>query len=333
MRLGPADTARQVAIVAEIGNNHEGDLAVARELVQAAADAGAHAVKFQAIEPELLVDPGDTARIAQLERFRFSPDEFAELAQLARESGIGFTCTPFSLEAVEWLRPLVDAFKIASGDNDYTALLQRVGGTGKPVIVSSGMTDTAGLKNAQQTVNRASAGEFAALHCVSAYPTAPAAARLATIPALARELDCTIGYSDHTLGVEACLTAVALGARILEKHLTLSHDYSEFRDHQLSAEPAELRQLVDSVADVQELIGRPRDVPVLPEEEAVAAAARRSAVAVRDLPQGHVLAAEDIRFLRPAGPVGPSTAVAGRVLRRALRAGARLERDDLEQRS
>ena len=168
---------------------------------------------------------------------------------------------------------------------------------------------------------------------MSAYPTAPAAARLATIPALARELDCTIGYSDHTLGVEACLTAVALGARILEKHLTLSHDYSEFRDHQLSAEPAELRQLVDSVADVQELIGRPRDVPVLPEEEAVAAAARRSAVAVRDLPQGHVLAAEDIRFLRPAGPVGPSTAVAGRVLRRALRAGARLERDDLEQRS
>jgi N,N'-diacetyllegionaminate synthase len=333
MRIGPTDTERQVAIVAEIGNNHEGDLGVARELVHAAAGAGAHAVKFQAIEPSQLVHPDDSARLAQLERFRLGPEQFAELAELARSLGIGFVCTPFSLQAVPWLVPLVDAFKIASSDNDYVVLLERVGATGRPAIVSSGMTDAAGLRRAQQVMIGAGTKEFAVLHCVSAYPTPAPAARLATIPVLARDLRCTVGYSDHTIGLEACLTAVALGARILEKHLTLRHDFSEFRDHQLSAEPAELRELVDRVAEVEVLIGQPRDSAVLPEEMAVAAAARRSAVAARDLAEGQALSAEDVHFLRPSGPVGASTSVVGSVLRRARRAGDRLERDDLGPRS
>ena len=333
MRIGPADTDRQVAIVAEIGNNHEGDLTVARELVEAAAEAGAHAVKFQAIDPAELVHPDDTARLEQLERFRFTPEQFAELASLARSVGIGFVCSAFSLEVVDWLAPFTDVLKVASGDNDYAALLEHMGTTGKPVIVSSGMADIGGLRRAQQIVIGAGAEEVAVLHCVSAYPAPPSAAHLATIPVLARELGCTIGYSDHTLGLEASLAAVALGARIIEKHMTLRHDYSEFRDHQLSAEPAELRDLVNQVAEVETLIGEPRQAAVLPEEEGVAAAARRSAVAARDLPEGRVLAAGDVRFLRPAGPVGASTEVTGRVLRRARRAGERLEPDDFGERS
>ena len=155
------------------------------------------------------------------------------------------------------------------------------------MIVSAGMTGVQGLVRAQRVLQDAGGGEFAALHCVSAYPTPPEAARLATIPVLARELGATIGYSDHTIGVDACLAAVALGARILEKHFTLGHDFSDFRDHQLSAEPAELQELVKRVAEVELLRGEPRDMEVLPEEVAVAAAARRSAVAARDLPEGH----------------------------------------------
>jgi sialic acid synthase SpsE len=332
MRIGPADTERQVAIVAEIGNNHEGDLAVARELVGAVAEAGAHAVKFQAIDPAELVHPDDTARLEQLERFRFTPDQFAELASLARSAGIGFVCSAFSLEVVDWLAPFTDVLKVASGDNDYVALLEHMGATGKPVIVSSGMSDAEGLRRAQRIVMDAGAEEVAVLHCVSAYPAPPSAAHLATIPALARELGATVGYSDHTLGLDACLAAVALGARILEKHMTLRHDFSEFRDHQLSAEPAELRDLVARVTEVETLIGEPRRAAVLPEEKGVAAAARRSAVAARDLSEGHVLAAGDVRFLRPAGPVGASTEVTGRVLRRARRAGERLEPNDLGER-
>jgi N,N'-diacetyllegionaminate synthase len=332
MRIGPVDTDRQVAIIAEIGNNHEGDLDTARELVRAAAGAGAHAVKLQAIEPAELVGPEDTARLAQLRRFQLTPEQFAELAALAHSLGIGFVCTPFSLGAVGWLEPVVDAFKVASGDNDYLALLERIGATGRPTIVSAGMTGVQGLARARRVLHDAGGGEFAALHCVSAYPTPPEAARLATIPVLARELGATIGYSDHTIGVQACLAAVALGARILEKHFTLRHDFSDFRDHQLSSEPAELQELVERVAEVELLRGEPRDAEVLPEEVAVAAAARRSAVAARDLPEGHVLAAEDVRFLRPAGPVGANTTVAGSVLRHARHRGERLAGDDLAPR-
>ncbi|MGH2893483.1 MAG: N-acetylneuraminate synthase family protein, partial [Solirubrobacteraceae bacterium] len=180
MRIGPADTERQVAIIAEIGNNHEGDLATARDLVRAAAGAGAHAVKFQAIVPADLVGSEDAARVAQLERLQLTAAQFAELAELAHSLGIGFVCTPFSLDAVGWLAPLVDAFKVASGDNDYVALLERIGATGRPTIVSSGMTDLHGLRRAQRVLRDAGAGEVAVLHCVSAYPTAPEAARLAT---------------------------------------------------------------------------------------------------------------------------------------------------------
>lgn len=333
MRIGPADTGRQVAIVAEIGNNHEGDIGVARQLVEAAAEAGAHAVKFQAIDPAELVHPDDTARLAQLERFRFTPEQFAELASLARSVGIGFVCSAFSLEVVDWLAPFTDVLKVASGDNDYVTLLEHMGATGKPVIVSAGMSDLAGLRRAHQIVARAGAEEVAVLHCVSAYPAPAAAAHLATIPVLERELGCTVGYSDHTLGLDACLAAVALGARILEKHMTLRHDYSDFRDHLLSTEPAELSELVERVTEVQALIGEPREAAVLAEEQAVAAAARRSAVAASDLPAGHVLVAGDVRFLRPAGPVGASTEVIGRMLRRSLRAGERLGPDHLGERS
>lgn len=333
MLIGQADTRQQVAIVAELGNNHEGDASVARELVHAAAAAGADAVKFQAIEPDELVHPDETARLAQLERFRLAPEQYAELAQLAHSLGIGFVCTPFSLPAVEWLTPLVDVFKIASGDNDYVALLQRVAASGRPVVVSSGMTDPAGIRSAKDIVLGAGAAELAVLHCVSAYPAPASAARLATIPVLAHELGCTVGYSDHTLGIEACITAVALGARILEKHFTLSHDFSDFRDHQLSAEPAELRELVERVAEVQQLVGSPREAAVLPEEEAVAAAARRSAVAACDLGRGAVLREGDVRFLRPAGPVGPAVELVGRSLQRDVRQGERLTPDDLAPRS
>jgi N,N'-diacetyllegionaminate synthase len=329
MQIGPIDTDRHVAVIAEIGNNHEGDLGTARDLVRAAAGAGAHAVKFQAIVPADLVGPEDSARVTQLEHFQLGPEQFAELAELAHSLAIGFVCTPFSVDAVGWLAPLVDAFKVASGDNDYLPLLERIGATGRPTIVSSGMTDLSGLTRAQRVLEGAGAAEVAVLHCVSAYPTPPEAARLATIPVLARELGATIGYSDHTIGVEAALAAVALGARILEKHFTLDHDFSEFRDHQLSAEPAELEELVRRVGEVALLRGEPRDADVLPEEAAVAAAARRSAVAARDLTEGQVLSAGDVRFLRPAGAVGAATTVAGSVMRRALREGERLTRDDL----
>ena len=329
MRLGSADTEKQVAVVAELGNNHEGDMAVARELVERAAECGVHAVKLQAIEPRLLVRPQETARIEQLERYRLDPDQFAELADLARSLGLGFSCTPFHLDAVDWLEPLVDAFKIASGDNDVLPLIESCARTGNPVIVSLGMSGAAEGRRARDVVHAAGA-EFAALHCVSAYPAPPEAAHLATIPWLIGELDCTVGYSDHTLGIEACVAAAALGARILEKHFTLDHEFSDFRDHQLSAEPAEMSELVRRVALAGSLVGAPAD-GMLPEEEAVAAAARRSICAAGDLEQGHVLEPGDLTCLRPAEGMSPGREheLVGRALRRPVTFGEPLSPDDV----
>ena len=331
MRIGAVDTAERTAIVAEIGNNHEGDVAVARELVHAAADAGAHAVKFQAIVPEQLVRPTETARIEQLRGYQLTPDDFAGLQELARSLGLGFSCTPFALAAVTWLTPLVDVFKIASGDNDVLPLLRAVGAAGKPVLFSTGMSDLARAAWTRDRLLEAGAPEVAALHCVSAYPTAPAEARLGTIPALAAGLGIAVGYSDHTLGIEACVAAVALGARVLEKHLTLRHDFSDFRDHQLSAEPDELRALAERVAEVETLVSGGVKDGVLPVEVPVAAAARRALVATVDLPEGHVLGEDDLAWLRPGDGLSPSAIddVVGRPLARAVPAGRALAPEDL----
>ena len=330
MRIGSVDVPGRIAVVAEIGNNHEGDMALARELVREAAAAGAHAVKLQAIDPPRLVRATETARLAQLERFRLREEDFRELHDLARELGVGFLCTPFSLAAVEWLAPLVDAFKIASGDNDHLGLLRAVGATGKPVIISTGMSDAATIRTAKETAEAAGAAEVALLHCVSAYPAGPEDASLASIPALAREHDCVVGYSDHLLGIEGAVVAAAAGARIIEKHFTLRHDLSDFHDHRLSADPAQMRELVARVAEVERLLGSPR-TGVLPAEEPVAAAARRSAVAAADLPAGHRLREADVDWLRPGDGIGPSRAgeLIGRTLRRALRRGERIGEDDV----
>jgi sialic acid synthase SpsE len=323
MNLGAVDTARRVAVIAELGNNHEGDMGRARELVEAAAAAGAAAVKLQAIDPPRLVRPSEQARLAQLERFRLSPDEHAELAQLARARAIGYLCTPFDLDAVQWLAPLVDALKIASGDNDFVQLIAAAAASGRPLVISTGMSDDAAVTRALQAAG--AAPEVALLHCVSAYPTSPADAALATIPALAQRHGVTVGYSDHTLGSAACLAAVAAGARILEKHFTLDHDLSDFRDHQLSAEPDELRALVTEVAEVEALMGVPRS-GVAKAEAGVRAAARRSIVAARDLPAGHRVAPEDLTWLRPADglPPGAEGQLLGGRLARPVAAGETL---------
>jgi sialic acid synthase SpsE len=330
MRIGDANTREQVVVIAEIGNNHEGDAGRAREMVDAAAEAGADVVKFQAIEPRWLVRPEETARIEQLERFRLEPEQFAALAEQAHGLGVGFACTPFDLDAIAWLEPLVDVFKIASGDNDLDVLVGACAATGKPVIVSMGMTGVEGARRAAAVV-AAQEAEFAALHCVSAYPTAPEDAALAKIGVLAGALPgATIGYSDHTLGIDACVAAVAAGARILEKHFTLSHDLSDFRDHQLSAEPGELAELVRRVRQTEALMGDPRD-GMADDEAAVAAAARRSIVARADLPAGHVVAEQDLWWLRPGDGMaaGREPELLGRALTRDVKQGEPLSPGDV----
>jgi len=308
MKIGPHDLDQSVLVIAEIGNNHEGSYARAEEMIGRAKAAGAGAVKFQTIVPDRLVSAGETARIAQLTRFRFSYAQFEGLAATARREGISFLSTPFDIESVAALDPLVPAFKIASGDNDFFALLEAVALTGKPILLSTGLADRAAIVASKKFIEAIwqrsdKSGELALLHCVVSYPTVPADASLSAIPDLAT-LGCTVGYSDHTIGVSAAILSVALGARVIEKHFTLDKNQSDFHDHKLSADPADLAELVRRVREAEILLGS-GGKRVLPCEEAVRERVRRGIAASRDLAAGTVLSAGDLTWVRPRSGLAP----------------------------
>lgn len=331
MKVGTVDLDREVLIVAEIGNNHEGDVGCAVEMIERAAEAGAQAVKFQTIVPERLVASSEAARLAQLRRFCFSYDQFGKLAETAARAKVMFLSTPFDIESVRQLAPLVPAFKVASSDNDFVDLLEAVAITGKPVLLSTGMVDLGGVKRSRAVLEGAwrrhgSTPGLVLLHCVSAYPTPIESANLLAIRSIAQETGCVVGYSDHTLGIETAVLSVALGARVIEKHFTLSKNRSTFRDHQLSAEPQELAELVRRVRTACIALGdgvkRAMEVEI-----PVIAAARRSAHARRALQAGHVVSPDDIDWLRPGGGIAREESAAiliGRRLVRDVAAGERL---------
>lgn len=326
MRIGDADLERSVLVIAEVGNNHEGDLDLALELVGLAAEAGAGAVKFQTMEPTRLVSPSDVDRIAQLERFRLPADAWQRLRAAADDAGVLFLSTPFDLDAVKTLDPFVPAFKVASGDNDFIALLRAVAQRAKPVLLSAGLADVEGIRRSvevlQDVWRRLGVDPgLAVLHCVVSYPTAAADANLGALRDLA-SLGVTLGYSDHTVGTEAAFLSVALGARVIEKHFTIAKDHSSFRDHQLSSDPPELAELVRRVREAELLLGDGVK-RVMPVEAEVAARVRRGIAAAADLPSGHVLTEADLTWLRPATGLRPGEEgrLVGRALVRAVRSG------------
>ncbi len=325
MRIGPIDLDERVLIVAEIGNNHEGRLEVARELVKQAAGTGVDAVKFQTFRTEHYVSPANEVAFRRLKTFELTPDDFAELSQLAISEGVVFLSTPFDLASARMLRPLVAAFKIASGDNDFLPLIADVVESGHPVIISAGV---ATLEQITRTVRfargvrtaRDTEPDIAVLHCVTSYPAPPAQIHLRTIPLLAQALGCPIGYSDHTIGPDAAPLAVALGARIIEKHFTLDKHYSDFRDHSISSDPAEMREVVRRIRAAEILSGRAAK-DIQPCEHAFLPAVRRSIVAARNLPAGHRVSLADLTWVRPGGgvPPGQEALLVGKVLRQAKR--------------
>ena len=320
MKIGAFDTATRPLLIAEIGNNHEGDPVLARDLAAAALDAGAHAVKFQIIDPARLVHHAQTDRIAQLTRYRLPLATLAEIAATVTSRGRLFMASAFDLDSLSAIAPYLDAVKIASGDLDFDPLLAQAATLGKPIVLSTGMSTTAEIAHAVGVISAGlpPAARLALLHCVSRYPTPLERANLRAIPALAARFDLTVGYSDHTLGIEAAIAALALGARIIEKHFTLNKSQSSFRDHALSADPAEFAQLARLVEASDAMAGDGLRPDMLA-DAATRNMARRSVVAARDLAAGAVLQADDFDYLRPAGGVPPAEAsrLTGRRLKQA----------------
>jgi sialic acid synthase SpsE len=334
--MGVFQTLDRTLIIAEIGNNHEGDIAVARDLVLRAADTGVDAVKFQTFIPEHYCSVRDAARMETLNRFRLSFDQFAELAELARSKGLLFLSTPFDLESARFLGTVVDAIKIASGDNTFYPLIETAAAAAKPMIISTGLAGHDEIARAVDCAERAwrakgVAPGLALLHCVASYPVPEDQANLGAIRTLADGFPkCTAGYSDHTIGADAAVLAVGLGARVIEKHFTLDTNFSDFRDHQLSADPEMMQTLVTAVRRAETMIGD-GVLGTMPCEEPMLTPVRRSVVAARDLAAGETVSAEDVTWVRPGGgiPPGGEDGVIGRTLHRDVAQGDMIQSDIL----
>lgn len=303
------DTDKEILIVAEIGNNHEGSYTLAEELVGCAAECGVQAVKFQTFKTEHFIAPGDSARFRQLKSYELSYPQFEKLSRVAGDAGLLFMSTPLDMESAAFLQPLVSAYKIASGDNTFYPLISRVAATGKPVILSGGMADVETLRRAQNLIEgiwsrNGFRQDLAVLHCVTAYPVAPDQVNLGAIRHLRDALGCTVGYSDHALGIDTAVYSVFAGARIIEKHFTIDKNRSTFRDHSLSADPEDMKRLVAGVREACFMLGDGVKKP-LPVELEIERAVRRSIAAGRDLPKGTILTWNDLAWTRPAVGLAP----------------------------
>lgn len=337
MKIGHCDLDKQVFVIAEIGNNHEGRFDVAERLVREAAACGVDAVKFQTFLAEEFVSPADPARFKRLQSFQLTGDQFGRLAELARSLGLVFMSTPLDMTSVGVLRNMVDAFKVASGDNTFYPMMAEIARIGKPMIISLGLADMAQAERSVRFVldlegARVTPDMLAVTHCVSAYPTQPEQANLRSIPYLQSRLPCLVGYSDHTVGIDAATAAVALGARLVEKHFTLDNNFSDFRDHKLSANPADMRELVSRIRRIPAMLGR-EEKSVQPDEKPGLQLFRRSIAVRRALPKGHRLAMEDLVWLRPGGGIAPGdeAQVVGRALAVDVEAGRFLSLSDMER--
>jgi N,N'-diacetyllegionaminate synthase len=331
VRLGarPVGGDAPTYIIAEIGSNHDGVLDEALRLIEAAAAAGADCVKAQSYRADRLVAP-DHPGHATLDRLSLPRSWYPKLKQVAERAGVHFASTPFDLEAVADLAELgVPFLKVASGDLTYTDLLVAVARTGLPVIISTGAAYVGEIEETVHLLREAGAAELAILHCVSAYPTAFDGTNLRAIATLRDRFAVPIGFSDHTPGHAATLAAVALGARIIEKHVTFDRTRPG-PDHAFALEMDELAALVRDVRAVEAALGDGEKVPLAAERDE-REGARRAVYAARALEGGHKLTTDDLVCLRPARgiPAARRQELVGRRLGRAVPAGAPLQEEDL----
>jgi sialic acid synthase SpsE len=299
-------------VIAELGLNHGGSLDRALALVDAAAASGASAIKLQTLRGDRLVAPGCPAPMhvqarSLVEFFeQFELDEAAHraVAGRARARGLAIMSTPFDLDAVDMLdRVGIDAYKIASGDITFHQLIARAAATGKPLVISTGMSDLADVAAAVTCAREAGARDLALLHCVSAYPVPEGSENLRAIATLAAAFDVPVGLSDHTTAPEAAVVATALGATLYERHL-VADAADEAIDRAVSSTPEELAATIRSAERARRGLGDGVK-SCLDAEVGNRTASRRGLYAARPLAAGEVLRAADMVALRPATEVDP----------------------------
>jgi len=299
-------------IIAEMSGNHNQSLDKALEIVDAAADSGAHAIKLQTYtadtmtidlnEREFFIDdpksPWKGSSLYDLYKIAHTPWEWHEaIFKRAHERGLIAFSAPFDATAVDFLESLnVPAYKIASFENIDLPLIRKVASTGKPVIISTGMASLGEIDEAVSTAREAGCKDLILLKCTSSYPASPSSSNLRSIPYLKTLFNCEVGLSDHTLGIGAAVASVALGASVVEKHVTLSREDGGV-DADFSLEPAELKQLVDETRTAWESLGRVYLGPT--DEEMGSRVFRRTLYVCENLKKGDLLTPQNLRAIRP----------------------------------
>jgi len=323
-------------VIAEAGINHNGDLSIASELVDAAAEAGADAIKFQTHFPEheMLKGGATAAYVGEslfdlLARTAISREDHFTLRDRATKKGIVFLSTPFSREAADFLETVgVPAYKTGSGEMTHLPMQRHIARKRKPMIVSTGMSTPEEIDRTVQVI-RAEGAPFALMHCTSTYPTPFEHVQLDCISALQKKYGVPVGFSDHTLGNVAAFAAVALGANLFEKHFTTSRTLPG-PDQQGSMEPKELEELVRGIRAIERARGATKTIQ--PGEQDVRNMALHSVVSIRDIAAGAVLTADDVWAKRPGTgiPARQLGEVIGRVAKHAIAKDRLVAWDDLQ---
>lgn len=319
-------------IVAEAGVNHNGDIKLAKYLIDVAAKSGADAVKFQTYKTEELVtmnapqpkyqkrNSRAANQFEMLQRLELSESEFRELFNYCDRKKILFLATPFDYQSLLFLDRLgVPAFKVSSGDLTNLPFLAKVAGCGKPTILSTGMSDLLEIKAAVRAFFAAGNKKLILMHCTSCYPTEYADVNLRAMAVIRQTFDLPVGYSDHTIGAEVAIAAVALGACVIEKHFTLDKNLPG-PDHKASNEPEEFERLVRSIKNLERSLGDGIKT-VRKCELGVKLSARKSVVVLHDLPKGTNLKAEMLAIKRPGNGIEPKyfSRLIGKCLKQAVK--------------
>ena len=318
MKSIAAGGQKKILIIAEAGVNHNGNVELAKQMVRAAKASGADAVKFQTFKAQELVTEyaakadyqvlqtnAAESQLEMLSRLELSFDDFIELKKLCVQLDIMFLSTPFDFGSIDFLAALdMPYWKIPSGEIMNVPYLIKIAKTGKPIIMSTGMSDMKEIAFSVELLKKNGAGTITLLHCNTEYPTPYADVNLRAMQTLSGAFGCEVGYSDHTMGIEVSIAAAAMGAAVIEKHFTLDRTMTG-PDHKASLEPAELKQMVRCIRNVELSLGGCIKKPSASEIENKLIA-RKSIVAKRNIAKGELFTEENITVKRPGNGICPA---------------------------
>ncbi len=304
-------------IIAEAGVNHNGSIELAKKLIDAAVDAGVDAVKFQTFKSEKLVSRNaekaeyqkkstseEESQFDMLKKLELDVESHNVLMNYCKNKGIMFLSTAFDLESIDLLNELgLEIFKIPSGEITNYPYLKKIGKLKKKVILSTGMSNMQEVKEAVNVLKNNGTKDIIILHCNTEYPTPMECVNLRAMNTIKDELNVEVGYSDHTLGIEVPIAAVAMGAKVIEKHFTLDKNM-EGPDHKASLEPQELKEMVLRIRNIEKALGNGKKEPSKSEFKNLGVA-RKSIVADRKIKKGEIFTEDNITCKRPGNGISP----------------------------